>query len=243
MAEMFNVEAEARETFGKNAARRARHSGRIPGIVYGGGGPAVSIVVDPKAIIRILRSEAGHNAIFTLQIPEKAPARVMLREWQWEPIHGGLLHVDLVRIARDEKLRVRIPVRVTGEPEGVKIQGGVFEFILREVEVECLPDDIPEHITVDVSGLVIGRHLRVSDLPVGASVKVLAEPGRVVAHVVPPKAEVAPAAEEVAPVAEAPAEPELIRKRKAEEEGGEEGKEEKKEKKEATRPESKKEKK
>lgn len=229
MAEMFNVEAAARETFGKNAARRLRHSGRIPGIVYGGGGPAVSVAVDPKAIVRILRSEAGHNAIFTLQIPDKAPARVMLREWQWEPIHGDLLHVDMVRIARDEKLRVRIPVRVTGEPEGVKIQGGVFEFILREVEVECLPDDIPEHITVDVSGLVIGRHLRVSDLPVAASVKVLAEPGRVVAHVVPPKTEVEPAAEEVVPVAEAAAEPELIRKRKAEEEGGEEGKEEKKE--------------
>ena len=163
----------------------------------------------------------------------------MLREWQWEPIHGGLLHVDMVRIARDEKLRVRIPVRVTGEPEGVKIQGGVFEFILREVEVECLPDDIPEHITVDVSELVIGRQLRVSDLPVAASVKVLAEPGRVVAHVVPPKTEAAPAAEEVAPAAEAAAEPELIRKRKTEEEGAEEGKEEKKE---AAKPEGKKEK-
>ncbi|HET7214315.1 MAG TPA: 50S ribosomal protein L25 [Terriglobia bacterium] len=240
MAEMFNVEAEARETFGKNAARRLRHSGRVPGIVYGGGGPAVSIAVDPKAIIRILHSEAGHNAIFTLQIPDKAPARVMLREWQWEPIHGGLLHVDMVRIARDEKLRVRIPIRVTGEPEGVKIQGGVFEFILREVEVECLPDDIPEHITADVSALVIGRQLRVSDLPVEAGVKVLADPGRVVAHVVTPKAEAPPAVEEGAPVAEAPAEPELIRKRKPEEEGGEEGKEEKKE---AARPEGKKEKK
>lgn len=240
MVEMFNVEAAARETFGKNAARRLRHSGRIPGVVYGGGGPSVSVDVDPKAIIRILRSEAGHNAIFTLQISEKAPARVMLREWQWEPIHGGLLHVDMVRIARDEKLRVRIPIRVTGEPEGVKIQGGVFEFILREVEVECLPDDIPEHITVDVSDLVIGRQLRVSDLPVAASVKVLAEPGRVVAHVVPPKAEVAATEEAVAPAAEGAAEPELIRKRKAEEEGGEEGKEEKKE---AAKPEGKKEKK
>jgi large subunit ribosomal protein L25 len=239
MAEMFNVEAEARETFGKNAARRLRHAGRIPGVVYGGGGPAVSLAVDPKAIIRILRSEAGHNAIFTLQIPEKAPARVMLREWQWEPIHGGLLHVDMVRIARDEKLRVRIPVRVTGEPEGVKLQGGVFEFILREVEVECLPDDIPEHITVDVSGLVIGRQLRVSDLPVAEGVKVLAEPARVVAHVVAPKAEPAPAEEVVAPAAEGAAEPELIRKRKTEEEGVEEGKEEKKE---AAKPEGKKEK-
>lgn len=225
MAEIFNVEAEAREIFGKNASRRLRHSGRIPAVVYGGGGPSISLTVDPKAIVRILRSEAGHNSIFTLQIPEKAPARVMLRDWQWEPIKGGLMHVDMVRIARDAKLRVRVPIRVTGEPEGVKIQGGVFEFILREVEVECLPDDIPEHITVDVSGLVIGKHLRVSELPVAASVKVLAEPARVVAHVVAPKAEVAPATEAVEAAA-TPAEPELIRKRKPEEEGAEEAKEE-----------------
>ncbi len=236
MAEIFNVEAVTREMFGKNAARRLRHSGRIPAVVYGGGGPSIPLAVDPKAILHILHSEAGHNAIFTLQIPEKAPARVMLRGWQWEPIRGSLLHVDMVRIARDAKLRVRVPIHVTGEPQGVKIQGGVFEFILREVEVECLPDDIPEHITIDVSDLVIGRNIRVSDLPVSANVEVLAESARVVAHVVAPKAEVAPAAE----VAEAaPAEPELIRKRKAEEEGAEEekaapeGKQEKKEKKEA----------
>jgi large subunit ribosomal protein L25 len=239
MAEMITVQAEARETFGKNAARRLRYAGRIPAVVYGGGGPAVSLSVDPKAIVRILRSEAGHNSIFTLEIPEKAPARVMLREWQWEPIKGDLMHVDMVRIARDEKLRVRVPVRITGEAEGVKIQGGVLEFVLREVEVECLPDDIPEHITVDVSGLVIGRQLRVSDLPVASSVKILAEPGRVVAHVVPPKTEAAPAAEEVVEVAPTAAEPELIRKRKAEEEGAEEPREEKKE---ASRPEGKKEK-
>lgn len=229
MAEIFNVEAEARETFGKNAARRLRHSGRIPAVVYGGGGPSISLAVDPKAIVRILHSEAGHNAIFTLQIPEKAPARVMLRDWQWEPTRGALMHVDMVRIARDAKLRVRVPVRVTGEPQGVKVQGGVFEFVLREVEVECLPDDIPEHITVDVSELVIGRQLRVSDLPVAANVKVLAEPGRVVAHVAAPRAEEAPAAE-AAEAAPAPAEPELIRKRKPEEEGAEEAAPEKEEK-------------
>ena len=224
MAEIFNVEAEARETFGKNAARRLRHSGRVPAVVYGGGGPSVSLTVDPKGIGRILRSKAGHNAIFTLQIPDKAPARVMLRDWQWEPLRGDLMHVDMVRIARDEKLRVRVPVRITGEPQGVKSQGGVLVVVLREVEVECLPDDIPEHITVDVTDLVIGRQLRVADLPVAASVKVLAEPGRVVAHVVAPKAEAAPVAE-VVEVAPTPAEPELIRKRKAEEEGAEEAEE------------------
>ena len=222
MTEIFNVEAEARETFGKNAARRMRHLGRIPGVVYGGGGPSIPLAVDPKEILKVLHSGAGHNAIFTLEIPGKAPARVMLREWQWEPIRGVLLHVDMVRIARDVKLRVRIPIQITGEPQGVKIQGGIFEFILREVEVECLPDDIPEHILADVTELVIGRNLRVADLPVSEKVKVLAEPGRVVAHVLPPKTEEEPAAEEVAA---APSEPELIRKRKEEEE--EEGAEEK----------------
>ncbi len=221
MAEIFNVEAEARETFGKNAARRLRHSGRIPAVVYGGGGPSIPLMVDPKMILRVLHSEAGHNSIFTLEIPGKAPARVMLREWQWEPIRGGLLHVDMVRIARDEKLRVRIPIQMTGEPQGVKVQGGILEFILREVEVECLPDDIPEHITVDVTELMIGRNLRVSDLPVAEKVKILADPARVVAHVLPPKTEGTPAAEEEV-VAAAPSEPELIRKRKEEEEGAEE---------------------
>jgi large subunit ribosomal protein L25 len=225
MAEIFTVEAEARETFGKNAARRLRQAGRIPAVVYGAGGPAVSVTVDPKAIIRILRSEAGHNSLFTLQISNKAPARVMLREWQWEPIKGDLLHVDMVRIARGEKLHVRVPIRITGEAQGVKIQGGVLEFVLREVEVECLPDDIPEHITVDVTDLVIGRQLRVADLPVAESVEVLADPGRVVAHIVPPKTEAAPAAE-AAEVEAATAEPELISKGRAEEEGAEESKEE-----------------
>lgn len=225
MAEIFTVEAEARETFGKNAARRLRHVGRIPAVVYGGGGPAVSVTVDPKAIIRILRSEAGHNSLFTLQISDKAPARVMLRDWQWEPIKGDLMHVDMVRIARDEKLHVRVPIRITGEAQGVKIQGGVLEFILREVEVECLPDDIPEHITVDVTDLLIGRQLRVADLPVAESVKVLADAGRVVAHIVAPKTEAASTTTE-AELETAASEPEVMRKGKAEEEGGEAGKEE-----------------
>ena len=217
MAEIFNVEAEAREAFGKNVARRLRYSGRIPAVVYGGGGRSIPLAVDPRAILRVLHSGAGHNAIFTLEIPGKAPARVMLREWQWDPVRGGLLHVDMVRIARDAKLRVRVPIQITGEPQGVKVQGGILEFILREVEVECLPDDIPEHITVDVTELLIGRNLRVSDLPVDEKLTVLADPARVVAHVLPPKAEEAPA-EEVA--AAAPTEPELIRKRKTEEEEG-----------------------
>jgi large subunit ribosomal protein L25 len=228
MIQVTNVEAEPREDFGKNAARRLRHAGRIPAVVYGGGGPSIPIVIDPQRISEILRSESGHNAIFTLEIRGKAPARVMLRDWQVDPVHGHLLHVDMVRVARDTRLKVKVPVHVTGEAKGVKVQGGVFEFVLREVEVECLPDDIPEHVTADVTELTIGRNLRVADLPVGEKVKVLTDPARVVAHVVALRVEEEKPAAEVVEVALA--EPEVIRKGRAEEEGEEEAAEGKKEK-------------
>ena len=174
----------------------------------------------PRQILQILHSESGHNAIFTLEIRGKAPARVMIRDWQTEPVDGHLLHVDLVRIARDTKLKLQVPIQVSGEPVGVKVQGGIFEFVLREVEVECLPDDIPERFVADVSGLELGKSIRVSDLPVDPKVKILTDPARVVAHVVEMRAE-----EEVKPAVEeavaAPSEPEVIRKGKGEEEGAE----------------------
>jgi large subunit ribosomal protein L25 len=224
MSQVLTVEADPREEFGKNTSRRLRRAGRVPAVVYGGGGPTIPLMVDPKRITEILRSESGHNAIFTLEVRGKAPARVMIRDWQTEPVKGSLLHVDLVRIARDAKLRVRVAIHVTGEPKGVKVQGGIFEFMLREVEVECLPDDIPEHITVDVVELTLGHNLRVSDLVVDPKVKVLTDPHRVVAHVIALKVEEEkPAVEAVEPAA---AEPELIRKGKAEEEGAEEEAEE-----------------
>ena len=228
MSQAYTVEADPREDFGKNAARRLRRSGRIPGIVYGGGGPVIPVAVDPDRIRRILHSESGHNAIFTLEVKGKAPARAMIRDWQSEPVRGDLLHVDLVRIALDTKLKVKVPIHITGEAQGVKVQGGILEFILREVELECLPDDIPETIRVDVTPLTIGQNLRVADLPLGPKVKVLTDTNRVVVHVVALKAE----EEKPAEVAEAaPAEPEVIRKGKAEEEGApEEAPAEKKEK-------------
>jgi large subunit ribosomal protein L25 len=220
MSQALTVEAEPREVFGKNAARRARRAGRIPGVVYGGGGPVIPVTVDPGEIQEILHSESGHNTIFTLQVRGKAPARAMIRDWQSEPVHGELLHVDLVRIALDTRLKLKVAIHVTGEPQGVKVQGGIFEFMLREVEVECLPDDIPESITVDVTPLTIGHNLRVADLPIGPKVKVLTDANRVVAHVVALRAE----EEKPAEVAEAaPAEPEVIRKGKPEEEGAAEG--------------------
>jgi large subunit ribosomal protein L25 len=228
MTQVLNVEAEPREDFGKNAARRLRHAGRIPAVVYGGGGPSIPIVVDPRKISAILCSESGHNAIFTLDIRGKAPARVMLRDWQVDPVHGDLLHVDMVRVARDTRLKLKVPVHITGEAKGVKVQGGIFEFVLRELEVECLPEDIPDHITAEVTELTIGRNLRVADLPVGEKVKVLTDPGRVVAHVVALRAEEEKPAAEV--VEAAPAEPEVIRKGGAEEEGEEEAAKGRKEK-------------
>jgi large subunit ribosomal protein L25 len=220
MSETANIEAAPRDEFGKNAARRIRRAGQIPAVVYGAGGPPISIAVDPKQISRILASESGHNALFTLEIKGKAPARVMLKDWTVDPVKGNLLHVDMVRIARDAMLKVRVPIHTLGEPKGVKVQGGIFDFVLREVEIECLPDDIPENITVDVSELTLGQNLRVSDLPVGPKVKVLTDRARVVAHVVALKVEEQAAGEVVAEAT--PAEPEVIRKGKGEAEEGEE---------------------
>ncbi|PYV17723.1 MAG: 50S ribosomal protein L25 [Acidobacteria bacterium] len=242
MSEAINVPAEPREDFGKNASRRLRRGGRVPAILYGDRGPAIPIAVEPRAIQSVLGSGAGHNAIFSLEIKGKAPARVMLREWQVDPVLGHLLHVDMVRVSRGAKLRLKVPVHVTGEPKGVKVQGGVFEFVLREVEIECLPDDIPEHVTMDVTELMIGKNLRVSDLPLGPNVKVLTDSERVVAHVVTLKAEEEkPAAEAVEA---APAEPEVIKKGKVvteEEAAAEEGAEAKPEAKKESRKEGRKE--
>jgi large subunit ribosomal protein L25 len=219
MSQTAIIEATPREDFGKNASRRLRHAGSVPAVVYGGGAPPLPVTLNPRSLSPVIHSEAGHTSILSLHVAGREPVRVMLRDWQVDPVHGGILHVDLVRITKDTKLKLKIPVHVTGEPKGVKVQGGIFEFVLREVEVECLPDQIPESVTIDVTELMIGRHLRVADLPFGPEVKILTDANRVVAHVVALKVE------EEAPVAEAaeaaPAEPELIRKAKTEEESEE----------------------
>ncbi|MCI0421450.1 MAG: 50S ribosomal protein L25 [Acidobacteria bacterium] len=224
----LNVAAEAREKRGKNAARRLRLSGKIPAILYGNHESAVALAVSPKELSAILHSATGHNTIFTLTFQGGRSASVMLKDWQLEPIKGHLLHADLVRIAMDKVLQVKVPITTVGEAKGVKLEGGIFEFVMREVEVECLPADIPENITIDVSDLAIGSNVRVSDLSVDPKIKMLSEAELVVAHVIAPKEE---KVEE--PVAEAvAAEPEVIKKGKvATEEEGEAGKgEEKKEK-------------
>jgi large subunit ribosomal protein L25 len=211
------VEAQPREANGKNVARRVRKSGKVPAVVYGAGKEPVAVSVDPKQISRILHSESGHNTIFDLQVDGER-TKAMIVEWQYEPIKGSLLHLDLKRIAMDQRLRVKVPVFAKGEAAGVKQQGGILDQVMREVEVECLPGDIPSHIDADVSQLAFGQSLRVSDLPVDRDrVKILTPADQVVAHVTAVKEEVAPTPEAVAAEAGAvPAEPEVIKKGKQE---------------------------
>ena len=216
------VEAKPRQdsSRGKNEARRVRVGGHIPAVLYGAKKPTVALVVDPKEMLRILHSDTGHNSIFDLQAGEER-TKAMIVDWQYEPIKGHLLHVDLKRIAMDVKMKVAVPVKLVGVPEGVKTQGGILEAVIREVEVECLPSDIPGHIDVDVSHLVFGTVLRVSDLPANPKVKVLTPADQPVAHVVSVKeiVEEKPAEAAIEGAAAAPAEPEVIKKGKAETEG------------------------
>jgi large subunit ribosomal protein L25 len=220
--ETFTVEGKVREERGKGAARRARQTGQIPAVLYGGKKDSVALSVNTKQLSRILRSESGHNTIFTIQVAGSSEERAMLKDWQVDPVSGKLLHVDLLRIAMDVRMRVKVPVHTFGEPQGVKMQGGVFETVTREVEVECLPTDIPEEIKVDVSEMVIGKQLRAGDLPLDPNkVKLVTDPQRVIAHVVTLKKEEEPAPEAAVATETAPAEPEVIKKGKKEEEGEE----------------------
>jgi large subunit ribosomal protein L25 len=215
------LEAQAREAGNKNHARRVRRDGKIPAVVYGAGQDSLPVSVDPRQVSRILRSETGHNTIFDLALDKNANIKAMIVDWQYEPIKGHLLHIDLKRIAMDKALKVSVPILLKGEALGVKTEGGILEQILREVEVECLPGDIPSHIDADISHLVFGTVLRVSDLPHGEKLKFLTEANRPVAHVVSVKEEVVAAPEVVAAEAAAPAEPEVIKKGKQETEGEE----------------------
>jgi large subunit ribosomal protein L25 len=240
------VEVTSRETLGKNPARRLRHAGLIPAIVYGAKRDPVPVAVDPRKLLEIIHSDSGANTIFQVNLGgvERRP-HVMIKEYQVDPVKGKLLHADLVRIQMDEVIEVEVPVQVSGEPAGVKLDGGILEHVTREVRVSCLPGDIPEHVTIDVSPLKIGDHLRVSDLPRNDRYRILTDPEQILVVVSPPAKEEAPVVvAEAAPAA--PAEPEVIKKGKAAAEGVEaaavEEVEEKGEarKKEAKKPETKK---
>ncbi len=215
------VEARPREERGTNAARRIRRGGQIPGVVYGGKAGAQAVAVNAKQVAGILRSESGHNTIFTVKLPT-GEHKVMLKDWQVDPVKGTLLHVDMVRIAMDVRVRVQVPVHTFGEPQGVKLQGGIFETVTREVEIECLPSEIPAEFRMDVTELMIGKQLRVADLPIDPNkMKLLTDAQRVLANVVALRVEEEKPAEAVAAAEVAPAEPEVIKKGKKEEEGEE----------------------
>jgi large subunit ribosomal protein L25 len=211
MRKDITITAEPRETRGKNEARRLRVKGFSPAVVYGGGIDPIAIAVNPKDVNGILRSASGHNTIFNVDI-QGSIAPVMVVDWQHDPIRGRLLHVDLKRIDLTRRIVVKVPVHTHGDPKGVKLQGGLHEVITREVEIECLPDDIPEGFTVDVTELSIGQSIRASEIPLVGSMTLLSPPDAVISHVVSMKAEAV--VEEVVAVAE----PEVVKKGKKDEE-------------------------
>ena len=234
MRKDITVSAEVRTSRGKNEAHRTRHAGQIPAVVYGAYQDPVSIAVNPREILKIVRSSTGYNTIFNLAVQGGETTPVMVVDQQVDPIKGTLLHADFKRIDLTKRIRVSVPVHTSGEAAGVKVQGGLLEVITRSVEIECLPDEIPEGFTVSVSDLMIGQSKRASDVALSGSIKLVSAADSVIAHVVALRAEEAPAATEAAatPAAgTAAAEPEVIKKGKKEEEGAAEDKDKEKGKK------------
>jgi large subunit ribosomal protein L25 len=223
------LEATPRDTFGKNEARRTRRGGQVPAVLYGGDGKeATPIQVPPKALLKILHSESGQNTLIALKLPGGGDTRVLVRDFQIDPVTHQVLHADFYRVAMDRLIQVTIPVSVRGEPKGVKQQGGILEFIRREIVIECLPGDIPENVDVDVSELLLHQGIRVRDVATNPKWKSVTEGEAMLVHVIMPKAEEAPAPADAAAAAATatPAEPEVIKKGKKEE--AEEEKEDKK---------------
>ena len=209
------LNAELRSERGKNLARRLRRGGRIPGVVYGegggsGGGGAVAVSVAPEEVSRVLHSEAGANTLIGLTVGNGDSSKVLIKDYQVDPISHQLLHVDFYRVAMDKVITVTVRIELTGEAEGVKVQGGLIDFVQREVAIACLPSEIPEHIEVDVSPLTIGQGVRLRELLEGASWQPVSDPETLIVHVIAPRLET----EEVEDEAEAEAEGE------AEEEAG-----------------------
>ena len=217
MAGTEAVSATVREgKFNKNAARRVRAAGRLPGVVYGAAEPAVAVELDPKQMLKILHSESGHNTIFDLDVAG-AKAKAMIVDWQFEPIKDKLIHVDLKRIALDKAMRAEVPVSLVGTAYGVRVEGGVLDQVLREVEIECLPGDIPASIDVDVTELKVGGAIRVADLPHGGKFRFITDEETTVATLAQVKEDVATLEAEAAVTGE----PEVAKKGKGEEpEGG-----------------------
>jgi large subunit ribosomal protein L25 len=207
------LEATTRESRGKNEARRLRVAGRIPAVLYGGAGGAVPLSVDPKALSRILHSGSGVNSIISLDVQGQGVTQVLVKEFLLEPIKHSMLHADFYRLQMDKAITVTVSIVLKGEPKGVKLQGGVVDFPGREVEVECLPGDIPENLTIDVSELMIGQGVRLKDLSTGAKWTAVSDPDTLIVHVIAAKVE-----EVATEAAAATAEPEVAKKGKGDEE-------------------------
>jgi large subunit ribosomal protein L25 len=206
------LEATTRESRGKNEARRLRAAGRIPAVLYGGADGAVPISVDPKVLSRILHSGSGLNSIIGLDLAGKGVTQVLVKEFLLDPVKHSMLHADFYRVQMDKAITVTVVISLKGEAKGVKLQGGVVDFPHREVEVECLPGDIPEGLTIDVSELMIGQGVRLKDLATDAKWTPVSDPDTLIVHVIAAKAE------EAAPEAAATAEPEVAKKGKGDEE-------------------------
>ncbi|HYM24416.1 MAG TPA: 50S ribosomal protein L25 [Vicinamibacterales bacterium] len=214
------LEATHRDSFGKNEARRIRASGKVPGVLYGGDRKdATPIAVEPRALLKILHSEAGQNTLISLKLAGGGDAKVLVKDFQLDPITHHVLHADFYRVAMDKAVQVTIPVIITGgEPKGVKQQGGLLEFVRREIVVECLPGDIPEHVVCNVGDLMLHQGIRVRDVATNPKWRAITEGEAMLVHVIMPKAEEAPATPEAAAAATTtPAEPEVIKKGKKEE--------------------------
>jgi large subunit ribosomal protein L25 len=196
-----------------------RAAGKAPAVLYGAGGDAVAVAITPKELNKILASKTGRNTIFDLAVKDGETTPVMIVDWQRDPVKENLLHIDLKRIDLTKRIRVRIPVHHVGEPKGVKLQGGLHELITRSIEIECLPDDIPEHYVVDVTELMIGNSIRAGDIPLAEGVTLVSPADSVISHVIALKAEEEPAAVEGSAPA-ATSEPEVIKKGKKDEEAG-----------------------
>ena len=227
MRQDVTVAAEVRNSRGKNEARRTRRAGQIPAVLYGAYQDPIAISVNPRELQKLVRSATGYNTIFTLAIAGGESTPVMVVDEQVDPIKGHWLHADLKRIDLTKRLTLTIPVHTHGEPKGVKVQGGLLEVITRSVEIECLPTEIPDSFTVDVTELMIGQSKRASDVALSGSMKLVGPPDTVIAHVVSLRAEEAATPAEGA-AAPAGAEPEVVKKGKKEEEGAAEDKGKKK---------------
>jgi large subunit ribosomal protein L25 len=207
------LEATIRESRGKNEARRLRAAGRIPAVLYGGAAGAEAIAVDPKGLSRILHSGSGVNSIIGLDLAGKGVTQVLVKEFLLDPIKHNLLHADFYRVQMDKAITVTVSVTLKGDAKGVKVQGGIVDFPHREVEIECLPGEIPETLTIDISELMIGQGVRLRDVAQGAKWTPVSDADTLIVHVVAAKAE-----EAAAEGAAATAEPEVIKKGKADEE-------------------------